>query len=82
MKVTTLVVSKRALLARVSVAKHSNLASTAILVRDPMASLLASTPNHSWLNKDLNFKFLYKVLTIFGRKDSPASSPSTSLALS
>ena len=82
MKVTKLVVLKKALLARVSAAKHSNLASTAILMRDFVANLLSSSPNHNWVNKDLNFEFLYKVLTIFGRKDSLASSPSTSPALS
>ena len=39
-----------------------------------MATLLASGPNPSWLNSDLNLGFFWKVLTVLGWKDPSNSS--------
>ena len=57
MKVIALVVSKKARLACDSAVKHSIPESAAIPMRDSVATFLASGPNLSWLNSDLNLGF-------------------------
>ena len=68
-KVIALVVSKKARLACDSAVKHSIPKSTNILIRDFVATLLASSPNPSWLNSDLNLGFFWRVLTMLSWKD-------------
>ena len=63
-KVIALVVSKKARLAYDSAMKHSILKSAAILMRDSVVTLLASGPNLSWLNSDLNLGFFWRILQI------------------
>ena len=56
-KVMALVVSKKAPLACDFAVKHSILESTVMLMKDSVATFLASGPNPSWLNSDLNLGF-------------------------
>ena len=56
-KVMALVVSKKAPLACDSAVKHSILESTVMLKKDSVVTFLASGPNPSWLNSDLNLGF-------------------------
>ena len=56
--------------------KHSIPESAAILMRDSVATLLASGPNPSWLNSDLNLGFFWRVLTVLGWKD-PSDFPAS-----
>ena len=75
-KLIALVVSRKARLACDSTVKYSIPESAAILMRDSVATLLASGPNPSWLNSDLNLGFFWRVLTVLEWKnhsDSPTS---------
>ena len=56
-KVMALVVSRKAQLAYDFAVKHSIPESAAMLMRDYVATLLASDLNSSWLNNDLNLGF-------------------------
>ena len=56
-KVMALVVSRKAQLACDFAVKHSIPESAAMLMRDYVATLLASGLNSSWLNNDLNLGF-------------------------
>ena len=69
-----MVVSRKARLTCDSAVKHSILESAAMLMRNSMATLLASGPNPNWLNIDLNLGFFWRVLTVLGWKD-PSDSP-------
>ncbi|XP_023885142.1 uncharacterized protein LOC111997298 [Quercus suber] len=53
-----LVISRKAQLACDSIVKHSVPESAAIVMRDSVATLLASGPNPSWLNNDMNLVIL------------------------
>ena len=75
-KVIALVVSRKAQLACDSAVKHSILESVAILMKDSVATLLASGPNPSWLNSDMNLGFFWRALTVLGWKDPSDSSAS------
>ena len=65
-KVIALVVSRKARLACDSAIKHSIPESAAMLMRDSVATLLASSPNPNWLNSDLNLGFFWRVLIVLG----------------
>ena len=75
-KVIALFVSRKAQLACDSAVKHSIPESAAILISDFVATLLASGPNPSWLNSDLNLGFFWRVLTMLRWKD-PSDSPAS-----
>ena len=46
-------------------------------MRDSVATLLASSPNPSWLNNDVNLGFFWRVLIVLGWKDHSDSLAST-----
>jgi hypothetical protein len=81
-KVTALVVSKKARLAWAFVVKQVAPEFAAIAIMASVAAFLASGPNPNWLNKDLNFGLFYKVLTAAGvRVVSATADSSTSMSL-
>jgi hypothetical protein len=51
--------------------------SAAIVMSASVAAFLASGPNPSWLNKDLNFGLFYRVLTAAGTKEELAAADSS-----